>query len=171
MLVARLRQGVLALVAWARPVDDASAAVILPSPLLTLFRQMPRREQQHALEVLATLRRNGGTHLTLLMAGLLHDVGKTRAPLTVWERVLIVVVEAASPSRAEVWSAGELRGWRRPFVVRRQHAAWGAEMVAAAGGDTLLIDLVRRHQDKLPTPPQTEADHLLVALQAADNAN
>lgn len=170
MLVARLRQGVLALLAWVRPVDDAPAVAILPPSLVALFQQMPRREQQHALEVLATLRQRSATHPILLMAGLLHDLGKTRAPLAVWERVLIVVVEAAYPSLAERYGDGGPRGWRRPFVVRRQHAAWGAAMISAAGGDPLLVELVRRHQDTLTTP-QTEVDHLLLALQAADDAN
>ncbi|MBX3082391.1 MAG: HD domain-containing protein [Anaerolineae bacterium] len=171
MFLTRFRQGIYALFAWARPVDDAPAVATLPPNLLTLFYQMSRREQQHALEVLATLRANGATHPALLQAGLLHDLGKLRAPFYVWERVMVVLTEAAVPELAHAWGAGEPRGWRRPFVIRRQHAAWSAELVAAAGGDPLTVELIRRHQDKLIGAPHTEADHLLLALQAADDAN
>ena len=171
MLLTRFRQGIYALFAWARPVDDAPAVAVLPPSLLVLFRQMSRREQQHALEVLVTLRAHGVTHPALLQAGLLHDLGKLRAPFYVWERVLVVLVEAAAPERAYAWGAGDPRGWRRPFVIRRQHAAWSAEMVAAAGADPLTVELIRRHQDKLTAEPRTEADRLLRDLQAADDAN
>ena len=167
----RLRQGVYALFAWARPVDDAPAVAVLPPNLLALFHQMPRREQQHALEVLATLRTNGTTHPALLQAGLLHDLGKIRAPFYVWERVLVVLIEAAAPKLAYAWGAGDLYGWRRPFVIRRQHATWSADMVAAAGADPLTVELIRRHQDKLTGETHTEADRLLRDLQAADDAN
>jgi HD domain len=171
MSVRRLRQGVLALVAWARPVDDAPAAGILTPPLLALFRQMPRREQQHALEVLATLRSRGATHPALLTAGLLHDVGKLRAPLPVWQRVLVVLLEKAMPAQVHTWGDGDPHSWRRPFVTRRHHAQWSAEMVATAGADALTLALIRRHQDTLTPAPSSEEERLLAALQAADDAN
>ena len=41
----------------------------------------------------------------------------------------------------------------------------------AVGADPLMVDLIRRHQDKLTGEPQTEADRLLRDLQAADDAN
>jgi hypothetical protein len=167
----RVRQGVLALVAWARPVDDAPAAALLSPALVALFRRMSRREQHHALDVLNTLHRQGATHPALLTAGLLHDVGKLCAPFYIWERVLVVLVDAIAPQAARAWGVGEPRGWRRPFVIRHQHAAWGAALAAEAGADALTIDLIRRHQDPCPDPPQAEADRLLQALQAADDAN
>lgn len=170
MALTRLRQGILALIAWAREVDDAPARSLLSPALLALFQQMPRREQQHALEVYATLRQLGATDPALLTAGLLHDVGKMRAPLYLWDRVLIVVMEAAAPATAKKLGEGDMRGWQRPFVVRQQHAQWSAEMVAAAGADPLTIELIRRHQDKV-TQPTTEADRLLLTLQQADDAN
>lgn len=170
MALTRFRQGILALVAWARDVDAAPARSLLSPSLLTLFQQMPRREQQHALEVYATLQQLGASDPSLLTAGLLHDVGKLRAPLYLWDRVLIVLVEAALPATAQKLGEGDVRSWRRPFVIRQHHAKWSAEMVAAAGADPLTIELIRRHQDKV-TQPTTDADRLLLTLQQADDAN
>lgn len=171
MALARIRQGLLALVAWARPVDLDAAEAILSPRLMDLFRRMPRRDQQHALEVLATLRASRASHPALLAAGLLHDVGKIRYPLYLWDRVLVVLVEAVAPQRAAQWGTAAPRGWQRPFAIRHQHPAWSADLVAEYGGDPILVELVRRHADRLPEPPVTEIDHLLAALQAADDAN
>jgi hypothetical protein len=171
MALARFRQGLLALVAWARPVNVDAATAALSPRLMELFRRMPRRDQQHALEVLATLRASGASHPALLTAGLLHDVGKIRYPLYLWDRVLVVLVEAAFPNLAARLGAAPPRGWQRPFVIRHQHPAWSADLVAEYGGDALTVTLVRRHADRLPQPPTDEADRLLAALQAADDAN
>ncbi|MFN8419361.1 MAG: HD domain-containing protein [Anaerolineae bacterium] len=170
MALTRLRQGILALVAWAREVDDAPARSLLSPSLLALFQRMSRREQQHALEVYNTLKRLGASNPALLTAGLLHDVGKMRAPLYLWDRVLIVLVEAAMPATAKKIGEGDVRSWRRPFVIRKQHAQWSAEMVAAAGADPLTVELIRRHQDKV-AQPISDADRLLLTLQHADDAN
>jgi hypothetical protein len=42
-------------------------------------------------------------------------------------------------------------------------------MVAAAGGSPLAVELIRRHQEILPGAPESEADRLLLALQAVDD--
>ncbi|MBN1680875.1 MAG: HD domain-containing protein [Anaerolineae bacterium] len=174
--VYRIQQGLRALSARYRPVDDALARQHLDPPLFALYRRMRRSERQHSLRVLRDLLQGGHTHPDLLVAGLLHDVGKTRTPFTLPEKVLVVLVRATAPRRIEQWGSaqrgsGSSRGWRRAFAVSVQHPAWGAEMVAEAGGSPLVVELIRRHQDTLDGPPQTEADQLLALLQAADNRN
>jgi len=67
-------------------------------------------------------------------------------------------------------------GWRRPFVVKAQHAAWGAEMAANAGSDPLTVWLIEHHQDvlaplKASEEVGTEAERLLRQLQWADDHN
>ena len=68
----------------------------------------------------------------LLAAALLHDVGKSRFPLRLWERVLIVSLKAFFPDRATRWGVGAAKGWRRALVVAAQHPTWGAEMARQA---------------------------------------
>lgn len=170
-MVARVRQGLRALSAWARPVHHDLAAEILSPDLLALFHRMRRSEQQHSLNVLLTLRRRGQNHPALLQAALLHDVGKSRVPFHLWDRVVVVLVKAAAPALARRWGEGQSIGWRRPFVVSFQHPAWGAEMAAKVGADPLVVELIASHQVHLDHEPRTQTERLLVALQAADDAN
>jgi putative nucleotidyltransferase with HDIG domain len=171
MALARVRQGLRALSAWARPVDDDLAATFLSPPLLALFHRMRRSEQQHSLNVLRTLRRRGYDDPVLMVAALLHDVGKCRAAYHLWDRVIVVLAKAVAPDRVRRWGSGEPTGWRRPFVVNSQHPRWSAEMVAAVGADPLVIDLIAAHQRHLDHAPQTRLEELLVVLQSADDAN
>ena len=150
-MIARLRQGLRALFAWARPVDMALAASILSPSLRVLFRQMRRSEQQHSLNVLRTLRGWGYDDPSLLTAALLHDVGKSRYPFYLWDRTIVVLVKAAAPKLAKRLGHGKPTGLRRPFAVSFQHPQWSAEMVAAAGADPLAVALIEAHQ-RPPTP-------------------
>lgn len=173
----RLQQGLRALATWLRPVDDARAARLLSPGLFALYRQMRRSERQHSLRVLNALQRSGHTDPDLLAAALLHDVGKIRCPFTLPEKVLVVLVKAARPRLYARLGNSPAHGWRRPFAVSVQHPAWGAEMVAVAGGSPLLVELVRRHADstvapdELADPVAPDTNALLSALQQADDRN
>ncbi len=167
----RFRQGVRALVAWARPVDDALACAHLAPPLYALYRRMRRSERQHSLRVLRDLLAAGHTHQDLLAAALLHDVGKSGVRFSLPDKVLVVLVKALAPGRYRAWSSGQATGWRLPFAVGGQHPAWGAEMAERAGASPLTAALIRRHADPPPDPPRDETERLLLALQAFDDRN
>lgn len=167
----RLRQGIRALGSWLRPVDDTQAEATLSPALVALYRQMRRSERQHSLRVLRSLISAGHTDPDLLVAALLHDVGKTRTHFFLPEKVLVVLVKAAAPPLYRRWGCGPARGWRRPFAVSVQHPVWGAEMVAAAGGSPLAVELIRRHAESLEPEERTHADNLLRALQGVDDLN
>ncbi len=170
MTLYRLRQGLRALTAFARPVAYDTARQYLPPPLMDLFLQMRRSEQQHSLDVLQSVRAAGHRDPDLMVAALLHDVGKVRAPLHLWDRVLIVLVGAICPGCLARWGEGTSRGLRRPFVVARQHAAWGAAMLRAAGSSERAAEIVARH-DSFEGLPSNPTEHLIAALMAADDAN
>jgi len=167
----RLQQGLRALGAWLRPVDDEAAARHLSPPLYALYRQMRRSERLHSVRVLRDLLDAGHTQPDLLTAALLHDVGKTRHPFSLPEKVLVVLVKAFAPRLYACWGRAAPRGWRRPFAVSAQHPAWGAEMVARAGGSPLTVALIRHHADPAPAALPEETARLLAALQAADDRN
>lgn len=140
---------------------------------MIVFRCMQPGEQAHSVEVLQRLRTAGETHPDLLAAALLHDLGKIKYPLAPWERALIVLVMAVLPEKVRRWGDGDASGWRKPFVVARQHAAWGAEMAQAAGTSPLAVSLIRRHQDALPAATlafeNSLEDELLKKLQYFDD--
>ncbi|MBP6788060.1 MAG: HD domain-containing protein [Candidatus Promineofilum sp.] len=156
----------------AGPLSDAARrevdAALSPAERV-LFDDFSAADQWHSYRVLCDLRRAGYNNADLWAAALLHDVGKTRFPLSAWDRTLIVVGAALFPNRVGRWGQGAAESRRRPFVVRAQHPEWGAEMAAAVGSGPVVVELIRRHQDK--PPAEDELADLLRALQWADDQN
>lgn len=155
--------------------EYAQVSDILGPDLMALFDEMHPSEQAHSLRVTRQLVSDQETDPDLLKAALLHDVGKNKHPLRLWERVIIVLGRALFPQKADIWGIGNPTGWQRPFVIARQHPGWGAEMVSTAGGSRLCVDLIRYHQEsfqegarKDPVLPPLD---LLAKLQKADNDN
>lgn len=170
-----------ALGAGGSPEDLALARQLLTPAQLALFYRMQPAEQAHSLRVARDLLEQGEEHPDLFVAALLHDVGKSRFPLSLWERVLIVLVKAVCPGCARRWGlqAAALSspeepqhfGWRRPFVVAAAHPEWGAQLAAETGATPLGVALIRRHQEALPEDRGTLEDRLLRKLQAVDDQN
>ena len=145
---------------------------ILTPPQLGLFRQMQAREQAHSLRVLRALLEQGEAQGDLFVAALLHDVGKSRFRLKLWERIAIVLVKAVCPGCAERWGTGHPAGWRRAFVVSARHPDWGAQMAVDAGASPLTAALIRRHQEVWPGAAggsESLEDRLLSTLVAVDD--
>jgi hypothetical protein len=137
----------------------------------TLFQRHSDGDQWHSLRVMETLQAAGHTDPDLLIAALLHDVGKAELPITIWERSLIVLIGKLLPRQAKKWGHGERRWWKRPFLLKEQHPAWGAELAAAAGCTPRAVALIARHQDPLPATADDEESALLRVLQWADDLN
>jgi hypothetical protein len=157
------------------PVDVAYAGVRLGAgprgaDLLALFSRMPRPEQHHGVHLCRMLEKQGLIDSDLLIAALLHDVGKLVAPPRLWERVLVVLAERFAPRLTADWAelpTGEIKraGLRRGFIVRRHHPAWGADIAAQAGASPRTTAWIRQHHDAVAA-----GDRLLLALQDADEA-
>lgn len=158
----------------ARPLtDEASAEIqeILTEPQFALFQRFACNDQWHSYRVMKMLQTAGHDDPDLLVAALLHDVGKTKVNISIWHRSIIVLSYAFSSRRVERWGEGEAVGWKRPFVVKAQHPVWGAEMAEAVGTSPQALALIRRHQDRLAETAVTKEDKLLRVLQWADDQN
>ncbi|MFZ4827058.1 MAG: hypothetical protein ACOYLB_06860, partial [Phototrophicaceae bacterium] len=85
--LSRFRQGIHALFAYLQPFDDALPREVLSPALWQAFTQLQRSEQQHSIRVLRRLRATMPTvpH-DLAVAALMHDSGKARVALSVWEK-------------------------------------------------------------------------------------
>jgi hypothetical protein len=170
--VYRIRQGVRALFAFARPVDYALAAENLSPQLFSLFEQMSRGEQIHSLNVLREVQSQGQTPSVLAVAALLHDSGKTRYPLSVWQKTVAVLVRTFLPTVFHRLSEGDPRSfWQRPFVVYVQHPSWSAEIIIQAAGSPDAAWLAAHHADDAEEWRDHTLFPLLKRLQAADDAN
>lgn len=163
----RVRQFFAALTAPLIREDVDVVAQVLTPAQQALFRRMSAPDRRHALRVYQMLTAQGPQPQDLLVAALLHDVGKAAGPPPLWVRVAVVLLERWAPHWLDRLGEGEPRGWRRPFVLYRQHAEIGAEWAARAGCSPLTVALIRCHHEPLGLL-QDEEDHLLALLQEAD---
>lgn len=165
-LAYRARQFWNALPGPRRRVETETLLPHLSPSQIVLFRRMQPSEQTHAYQMLERLKASGQTDPDLLAAALLHDVGKVLVPLSLLDRVVIVLGKRFFRRRARRWSEGTPSRLRRPFVVAAHHPDWGADLAEQAGASSRTVDLIRRHQD-IPSVD----DSLLSALQSADDEN
>jgi hypothetical protein len=168
----RFRQGIRGLLAFTHTVDYDLAALYLNNRQLDLFRRMSRSEQLHSLNVLRTLLDDGGVPDDLAVAALLHDVGKVRYPLAIWQKTLAVILRAVAPRLFDRWGQREAANpWQRACVVQLQHPAWSAELAAQAGASESALWLIAHHADSPAIWQNHPNVHLLKRLQGADDAN
>lgn len=141
-----------------------------------LFQRFAPRDQQHSFQVWATLQNAGHRDPLLLQAALLHDIGKTQLRLGTVGRIWIVVGTFLWPNWVVRWGQQpltEAAWWAVPFVVRQQHALWGADLLREIDAADALCDIVARHQDPLRESSAADgpAEMILRQLQWADDLN
>ena len=166
----RLGQGIGALLAFARSPDLALAGRHLSPVELAAFRAMSRADQLHSLGVLrALLRADPGASAILIKAALLHDVGKSRCHLAVWQKSLAVLMMRFAPGFCERLSQSQsLSRWRAPHRVHRYHAKWSGEILREMGADATLIWLAEHHHHEPARVNDERRGRMLAALKAAD---
>lgn len=169
----RFQQGIRALLAFSIPLDTQLAQAHLNSAQMDAFNQMSRAEQLHSLNVLReVLAQEQATPHPLAVAALLHDVGKSRYHLWVWQKTIAVLIKAFSPPLSDYLTRDEtLNFWSAPFVVRVYHPKWSADILRACKSDETSIWLVEYHQESAEIFHDHPHYNLLQRLQSADDAN
>lgn len=150
---------------------------VLTEEQYSLFNQMQPGEQAHSIKVMHHLIKQNHQHPDLLIAALLHDVGKINHPMRLWERAWLVIGNTFFPRVVSRWlrnadiESGNIGFYRRVFIIHDQHPIWGAKLAEQAGSSPLCVSLIRRHHEKNHPKNHTAEDQLLNYLQEADNLN
>ena len=135
----------------------------LTEPQQRLFWQASPALQKHQVQVCRVLLERRETDSDLLLAALLHDVGKGEIALV--ERGLLVLGAALRPGLLERLVRPGRWGWQRRLSGFIDHGAVGARLALAAGATPRAADLIARHHDA------PGSDRLQACLRAADDAD
>jgi putative nucleotidyltransferase with HDIG domain len=123
---------------------------------------MKARDQRHSLDVFRLLKDANHRDDDLLVAALLHDVGKGRLAGTnvrLWHRVSYVLLGAGAPGLLRRVGNG-----RSGLGALQRHAERGAVVAEALGVPDGVVELIRRHHEEGPQ------DEPLRTLRLADDA-
>lgn len=169
----RVSQFWRALTARVDPGELESIAPLLGPRGMELFRRLSRRDQRHSLDVYIALREQGREHSALLVAGLLHDVGKTIGAIPLLYRVAVTLLQAFSPRTLSSLAARGEIPLLSPFRAAQDHSEIGAQLVMSAGFPALVVELVRHHHDRPDALQNLDGEfiELAAALQRADGVN
>jgi putative nucleotidyltransferase with HDIG domain len=154
---------------------SAQALALLSLQQKVLFDQLQPGEKSHALEMARKLMEQGELQSDLLVAAMLHDIGKLQYPLHPIERAMVIIVKAASPSLAARIGCLPEGGWenvpwwRKAFVLAEHHAAWGADLARQSGVSPLAEILIREHHHPISPAVNGIEDSLLHKLWLVDN--
>ena len=134
--------------------EKAEVDARLSPAALALFETMSPADQRHALRVCQGLRARGCTDDLLLIAALLHDVGKAGGRVPFWTRPVIVLgkrlapcllAKLVVPPRDFALVRRRLPCWRRSLSYAWYHADVGADLAAAAGLPEQVVLYIRTH--------------------------
>ena len=112
-----------------------------------LFWAMMVEDQRHSLDVFYSLQRRGCRDQDVLLAALLHDVGK--GDVRLWQRVVFVLLHSGPPGLLRRLAQPNGAGWRRALASLNDHGIRGAALAGEAGAPPTVVELIRNHQ-RLP---------------------
>lgn len=165
----RLVQGLRGLVpGWAGAHVDRSSLHYLSPMQRARFEQMPAFDQQHLCRVANHLIAHGVTDSDVVVAGLLHDIGKCDGGYCVRlpDRVGKVLLKRCCPGLLRKIAAGYPNGRCKGLALTVRHPAIGAQTARDLGCSERTCWLIRHHESESDLD---DAD--LARLQAADFAS
>lgn len=147
------------------PEEIAAARRLLGARELQLFAGLHPRDRRHSMNVMRWLEASTRPSRELLVAALLHDVGKGQ--LRVLDRVAYVTLNAISPQFLDGIAREHGPRWRQGLWRLRHHARLGAERLIEAGSSPRVVELVAAH---IGTDGAEQTSEQLTWLRSADAA-
>lgn len=147
---------------------DRSSLDYLGPAQYARFMELPAFDQQHLCRVAIHLRTNGVTEPDVIVAGLLHDIGKFDGERCVrlCDRVGKVVMKRISPSLLQRVAARYPDGPLTGLALTVRHPEIGARIAGELGCSERTCWLIRNHEAESDL-----GDPDLARLQAADFAS
>ena len=178
-LIYRLKQFWFALSSKMTEEDRLFAHQHLNIKEAALFFSLPIYEQKHGVVVaekmLAFAAHAGRTaghknidKRKLVRLGLLHDIGKSAAKLSILDKGILVIIHKLIPplyDQLAGWGNNERSPkWLRRYYVHKHHGTIGAEILSRIAEEKDIIDEVRSHDY-----PNTSHDLYMKILDKADS--
>jgi hypothetical protein len=146
------------------PDREQILCAVLDAPLQSAFKQLPAYDQRHLCAVYRSLRDSGSSSPDLLLAALLHDIGKTALSgrVTLLDRTLNVLLAATIPPVHARLTRLPASRWRLGLALAHHHPRLGAELAAQLGCSDRTCWLIAHHADD-PPPPDPDLLRLIEA--------
>jgi len=130
-----------------------------------IFFTLPEYEQKHGVVVARKLLEEaagirGLDQRKLVRLGLLHDVGKSAARLSIFDKGLLVILHRFAPP---VYNYLADHGMKK-FYVHKHHGEVGAQLLSKIGESRDIIEEIKRHDR-----PYAEHDVYLKLLDLVDS--
>ena len=148
--------------------EDGWARSLLSAREEQLWDRMSRQDRRHAVAVARRVEAQLGAEATdtVLVAALLHDVGKTVADLGTFGRVIATLSAAvAGEDMARLWARG--RGLTRRVGLYVDYPTLGVDLLELAGSDPMVVAWSREHH--LPPEDWSIDPEIGAALANADD--
>jgi len=154
--ILRISQGLTALLPHPEPDEDCFTQHWLTEEQQVAFQELPNHDRGHLVRVARTLKARAPGHHDLIVAGLLHDLGKTNGRQTVrlCDRTAKVILERLSPSLLRWLARPDPSRWRAGIVLAVHHPAIGAMRAGQLGCSDRVVWLIKHHEDSMIDDPE-----------------
>jgi len=154
--VDRIRQGLLALRPRPEPDEERFTRQWLTREQRAAFASLSAHDRAHLVRVARTIARRAPDQRDLIVAALLHDLGKTdgRHRVRLVDRVIKVLLERGSPRLLHWLARPEPSRLRAGIALAVHHPALGAARAAELGCSDRVVWLIKHHEDSTIDDPE-----------------
>lgn len=136
---------------------------------MDLFLKMQAYDQYHSVFFAKTLLAEvKNAPYDLIVAALLHDVGKSYFRISPLDRTLAVLISKFAPQLVSKASMEHPILWNKMFLVAKNHAQWSAEMAQEAGVSERAISIIASHENYVINEEQEHKKLLKIFVQFDD---